>query len=209
MSYIDTFDHELVGFFGGLPIYHPLETVIESSTWEFGCNPSQLVLGGGEGEHPAVIYIRPIFSVIAYLKAAIVRFQNEKALPLEILDVDISSNKALSFAGWELEDFTNFHIRLNSPAFVSPYSKSQETSLLNWIMANIGEFVYFSMPELLHFDPLENLVKSIMVSHTLFNNVMILPAGYSVEAGRKRMLDNSIKWGQYHWKSVAKTEVDN
>ncbi len=27
MSYIDTFDHEFVGFFGGIPVYHPLEIV--------------------------------------------------------------------------------------------------------------------------------------------------------------------------------------
>jgi hypothetical protein len=34
MSYIDTFDHELVGFFGGLPLYHPLEVVSGTSVPE-------------------------------------------------------------------------------------------------------------------------------------------------------------------------------
>jgi hypothetical protein len=55
MSYIDTFDHELVGFFAGLPLYHPLEAVMGSGGDEFGCTPLHLMLGGGDGEHPEVV----------------------------------------------------------------------------------------------------------------------------------------------------------
>lgn len=43
MSYIDTFDHELVGFFAGLPVYHPL--VVHEDATEFSCNPNQLLIG--------------------------------------------------------------------------------------------------------------------------------------------------------------------
>jgi len=36
MSYIDTFDHQYVGSFAGLPIYHPLTTVRGSGGGDFG-----------------------------------------------------------------------------------------------------------------------------------------------------------------------------
>ena len=56
MSYIDTFDHEFIGFIAGLPIYLPLETVTASDIpSEFGCSPQNLIIGGGDGEHPAII----------------------------------------------------------------------------------------------------------------------------------------------------------
>lgn len=41
MSYIDTVDYELLGFFAGLPLYHPLEVVAGSGSDEFGCTPLQ------------------------------------------------------------------------------------------------------------------------------------------------------------------------
>jgi hypothetical protein len=75
MSYIDTFDdtfdHGLVGFFAGLPRYHPLETVAGSGGDELGCTPRQLVLGGGSGEHPAVVLRQPPAAVMAFLQAAL------------------------------------------------------------------------------------------------------------------------------------------
>ena len=46
MSHIDSFKHELVGLFGGLPVYHPLEVI----DGDFRCDPTQLLLGGGSGE---------------------------------------------------------------------------------------------------------------------------------------------------------------
>jgi hypothetical protein len=71
MSYIDTFDHELVGFFAGLPLYRPLEIVAGSGGDEFGCTPLQLVLGGGSGEHPAVVLAQPRAAVVWYLQATL------------------------------------------------------------------------------------------------------------------------------------------
>ena len=57
MSYIDTFDHEFVGYFGGLPVYHPLEVVppTPDCPQDFGCGPENLVIGDGPGERPRLI----------------------------------------------------------------------------------------------------------------------------------------------------------
>ena len=51
MSHIDSYPHEIVGLFGRLPVYHPLEDIPEppEGHWEhdFGCTTEQLVIGGG------------------------------------------------------------------------------------------------------------------------------------------------------------------
>ncbi len=41
MSHIDSFRHQLVGYLGYLPVYHPLEEI----DGDFRCSPRQLVLG--------------------------------------------------------------------------------------------------------------------------------------------------------------------
>ena len=48
MSHIDSFKHEIVGLFGGLPVYHPLEDI----NGDFKCSTKQLVIGGGSGDQP-------------------------------------------------------------------------------------------------------------------------------------------------------------
>src|SRR5690348_13967515 len=68
MSYIDTFDHEFVGFFVGLPLYHPTETVsAKRHADEFGCTTGELVLGGGPGEYPALLVTDPGGAVLHFL----------------------------------------------------------------------------------------------------------------------------------------------
>jgi hypothetical protein len=47
MSYIDSFRHEFIGFFAGLPVYHPLEVVVDTAN--FSCTPQNLIMGGGSG----------------------------------------------------------------------------------------------------------------------------------------------------------------
>ena len=51
MSYIDSYDHVLVGYMAGLPLYRPLEDIPGpengESRLDFPCRTDQLVLGGG------------------------------------------------------------------------------------------------------------------------------------------------------------------
>ena len=51
MSHIDSYDHEYIGRFMYLPVYHPLQEV-ERYKWgeeDFGFTPANLVIGGGSG----------------------------------------------------------------------------------------------------------------------------------------------------------------
>ena len=47
MSYSDAFDHEFVGYFGGIPAYHLLEVVPADpdAPRDFGRGPETLVIG--------------------------------------------------------------------------------------------------------------------------------------------------------------------
>ena len=71
MSYIDSYKHELVGMFGSLPVYHPLEDIPGSSepelSGEFACSTKQIVIGGGGGEWPGLVITNPIGAVIEFL----------------------------------------------------------------------------------------------------------------------------------------------
>lgn len=59
MSHIDSFKHEIVGLFGGLLVYHPLEDI----QGDFVCTPKCLLIGGGSGEHPALVIESPLKAV--------------------------------------------------------------------------------------------------------------------------------------------------
>ena len=54
MSYIDVFQHEHCGYITGIPVYRLLESSLEEV--EFIATPHQLLVGGGSGEHPAVVF---------------------------------------------------------------------------------------------------------------------------------------------------------
>src|SRR5262245_61933455 len=70
LSYIDTFDNWFVVFFGGLPAYHPLLDVPDTPDCpeHFGCDPGHLVIGGGPGEHPGIVLVRPGEAVLGFVR---------------------------------------------------------------------------------------------------------------------------------------------
>lgn len=58
MSYIDTLAHRRVGTLAGYPLYHVIvdhRSGRERGSPEFSANARNLVLGGGSGEHPALV----------------------------------------------------------------------------------------------------------------------------------------------------------
>lgn len=108
MSYIDLIKHELVGFFNGLPVYHPLETVEEGSweSYDFSCSPANLIIGGGAGEHPALVLHNLESLVAAYLLHAIaqneVHFAERYSSPPDhtqekLFDIFLGEKPALEF----------------------------------------------------------------------------------------------------------------
>ena len=207
MSYIDTFDHELVGFFAGLPLYHPLEAVAGSGGDEFGCTPRQLVLGGGSGEHPAVVLRQPPVAVAAFLQEVLP--PDAPALAPEtqqLLDDMIPPfDEWLDFPGWSIADFVSFQERCRAPSLVRPYHVEQDGLLEEWVLRNLGEFVYFAMPELASDVPTQLADVCAQVRGPRYFNVQILPPGYAAQAGRRRSASGDVIWGAYAWRTERQT----
>src|SRR5713101_8714809 len=206
MSYIDTFDHELVGFFAGLPLYHPLETVTGSGGDEFGCTPLQLVLGGGGGEHPAMVLTQPTAAVMAFLQATLP--PDGPALSAEaqqLMDEVPPHDECLHFAGWGIAEFVSFHERCSAPTFVTPYQIERDGALEEWVLGNLGEFVYFAMPELAPNAQTQLADVCAQVRDPHYLNVQILPPGYAAPAGRRRTTSGDVVWGNYAWTTERRT----
>jgi len=157
MSYIDTIKHELVGYINGLPIYHPLETVIDSEWggYDFSCSPQNLIIGGGAGEHAALV-IHNLDSLVAqYILLCIEKhtehFADSFIAPPEetidrLSDVAFDTKENLEFCGWSMTNIRDFVELAKSPLHFTPLLENQAPE--EWIKESIGQFVYFSLPEL-------------------------------------------------------------
>lgn len=202
MSYIDTFDHELVGFFAGLPVYHPLETVSGTGDDLFGCTPSHLVLGGGDGEHPAIVLTHPTAAVAAFLQAALPPDGPPlSAASEQFLDALPPLHECLHFAGWFTTSYSAFLERCSSASFVAPYRPAHDGLLESWVLCNLGEFVYFSMPDLAPDIRVHLAELCARVTSPIYYNVLILPPGYGSPAGRYRTASGDVIWGNYAWRT--------
>ncbi|HZC07106.1 MAG TPA: hypothetical protein VE338_15835 [Ktedonobacterales bacterium] len=200
MSYIDTFDHELVGFFAGLPLYHPLEAVVSSGADEFGCTPDQLVLGGGDGEHPAIVLTHPTAAVVSFLESMV--SPDAPTLSAEaqrFMDEMPSLDECLRFASWYIADFTAFQERCTSSAFVTPFNAAEDGLLEAWVLRNLGEFVYFALPELASDVRTRLADLCALTRRPRYFNVQILKPGYIPPAGRRRAASGEVIWGAYAW----------
>lgn len=153
MSYIDTIKHELVGYLNGLPIYHPLEN-LPRSKWgdpDFSCDQSNLVIGGGSGEHPGLVIHNLPSLVCEYLLYDIkqnaehfpdYRRPSDSAQKL-LLDIAVGEESNLEFCGWSMKHHSQFIKCAMSPVHAHPLS--EEGIAEEWIRLSLGEFVYFSL----------------------------------------------------------------
>ena len=210
MSYVDTFDHDFVGYFAGLPVYHPTCTVEGAEkAIDFACNPETLLIGGGCGEHPAIVVRRLDVAVATYLIHALPEEASpnageEESYPPRWNDVlaktmsSASEEDTLHFAGWRVEDYAAFHERCNSPVNPTPLSEQEGFGVYTWICASIGEFVLHAMPALV-----EDLLSQLpgvreKATELQLENVLILPPQYPLRWGRKDV-DGKLRWGSSIW----------
>ena len=217
MSYIDTFDNEFVGYFGGIPVYHPLEVVLASADdpANFACGPDNLVIGGGSGEHPGIVVKAPGEAVVCFVRAWL---EDNPFLSPEDCHAlqpaleawpDAYSRKSwsdcrrndwmhvLEFAGWRVKDYVDFSSRCASQAFHRPFRSAKDNTLEQWLAASLGEFTLLAMPELAP-DAIQRLGELRRhVSGGLYNNILLLPPGYPVWG--RREVDNNVVWGISAW----------
>lgn len=214
MSYIDTFEHEFIGFFGGLPIYHPLEEVIGDSQApaSFSCNPNNLVIGGGEGEHPALVLERPDCAVVHFVTSWL------KSSPKSLPDVehvneslwyapwddyiddllDVQSGEVFSFVEWDVKTYYNFYNRCISSRMFTPYEPGLHGWFEWWVAGCLGELIFFSLPDLVPNLP-ELLPQAYdIIQQPLYVNVVTPTPGVKIPYGRIRV-NNQFTQGYSRW----------
>jgi hypothetical protein len=218
MSYIDSFDHEFVGFFLGVPLYHPLQTVEDGGGSDFGCTPDQLVLGGGDGEHPAMILTDMGAAVKHFLAYALAMRDDDRPQRREesmpnvpetsraLLDDTPGSVDLLRFPGWTLADYVEFHRECLAASAPRPYSPDEHGLVEEWLVCSLGELVYFAMPE-----QVEGVLRDLQdvsaaVRTPYFCNVLIPPPGYRLPFGKVIDRAGDVMWGVSRFASQRRTE---
>lgn len=210
MSYIDTIKHELVGYINGLPIYHPIESV-KGGEWEshdFSCSPENLIIGGGAGEHPALV-VHNLGSLAAlYLLLCIERhaehFVDDFVAPPEetisrLSDIAFDTGENLEFCGWSMTCTRDFVELAKSPLHATPLS--EEKSPEAWLKESIGEFVYYSLPEL---NPFHEEIMSLPGIEGWFPGYWMLnvtcPPPHYIKSKKESLLGTGFKeHGFFRW----------
>lgn len=189
MSHIDSFKHEIVGLFGSLPVYHPLEDI----HGDFVCTKKNLLIGGGSGEHPALVIESPLEAVAWFLDRELESLKGSgldtDTFPL-ITKIDewsaiiapyltSSHHDLLTFYEWDRETYRNFEHLCKSSALPNPLC---DEKLENWLILGMGEFVFFAMPELASeiMSQLNNPYTCF--HHSCYNNIMVIPPNFPVYA---------------------------
>lgn len=210
MSYIDTIKHELVGYFNGLPIYHPLETIKEGKWGEsdFSCSPDNLVIGGGGGEHPALVIHDLETLVVFYILTCIEKnekhFSDSFTPPPDktidrLNDIMFSTKENLEFCSWSMKQIRDFVELAKSPLHQTPLLDNQAVE--DWIRDSIGEFVYFSLPQL---NPLQEEINSLSGIEGWFSGYWMCnvtcPAPNYIKSKKESLRDTSFReHGFFRW----------
>ena len=150
-----------------IPLYRPLvEVGGRLDAYDFGCSPEHLVLGGGSGEHPALVVSDLRAPVAHFLSHWMLARTPEEDGGMEVVGKLIQDaggdvaewepdpgpaappgpgGEFLHFAGWGADDYHAFGVRCRSAAFLTPFAPG-EGALENWLAASLGEFAFFSPP---------------------------------------------------------------
>ncbi len=182
MSHIDSFKHEIVGLFGGLPVYHPLEDI----NGDFKCSTKQLVIGGGSGEHPALVIENPLAAVACFINESLKFLKISDAIENQWTYViepflTLSPDRIFKYYEWSIETYSDFAELCKSTALPNPFFEGNY-SLEAWLILGIGEFIFFSMPDLATeiMSQLQNPYQYFY--HMQYNNIMLIPPNFSVYA---------------------------
>lgn len=201
MSYIDSFDHEYIGYLGYLPIYRPLEE-IKGDKWggyDFSANPGNIILGGGSGEHPGLV-VHKLECVAAKFLYDQITDEEEERIPKRDTDylIDLCyADDILEFCSWSINQYASLKEMAESKSFMTPLGEDEKVE--EWLCKSIGELVFYSLTDL---NPEHDRLTAIF---SLFNivasmrNVACTPPGYPACGGR-RIEDGELKWGLNRWK---------
>lgn len=215
MSYIDCIKHELLGNFNGLPIYHPLESVQENNwgDYDFNCTPNNLILGRGSGEHPALVLHDLAGLAACYVLLCIDKLQKyypesyisppESTLE-RLWDIAHRTEKHLEFCEWSMIQIHRFVEFAKSPLNNTPFDE-EEISIEDWIKCSMGEFIFYSLPELNpDYEEIINLegIKNNWELGYWFCNVNCPPPNYIKSKKASLQADSFREHGFFRWDYV-------
>jgi hypothetical protein len=192
VSHIDTFKHEIIGKFGVISVYHPLQDI----NGDFICGPDNILVGGGSGEWPAIVIRNPTAAVAEFIAIELMGYDSEDSedeWPIvkykdewqEIIApyLNLPHNKIIEFCEWTVEDYVRFEKLCCSDGLQNPFdAETHELGFENWFILGIGEFIFYSMPELASdiMSKLDNPYKYFQ--HINYNNIMLIPPNMPVYA---------------------------
>jgi hypothetical protein len=167
MSYIDTLNSECLGYFGDRAIYRSLEYIPgERTNFDFGCSVDDIIVGGGSGELPAIIFSNSDYCVSHFLlgwlheqfrgKGEVVVEENLMSFGLNtdelrdeiIVLAETKMAESIAFAGWNALDYYEAVRDYSSGRLKKPY-EPEVCSFEIWLAQNVGEFVFFKHSQLL------------------------------------------------------------
>ena len=133
MSDIDCVRHVRAGLFSGRPIYIALEdgnrTFGDRSMLKYN-----VAIGGGCGEHPALLISDPLACVAHYLDTnELVGHEIDAPGLVDLLNVDLE-NIFHYCDGMTREDWVT--------SFLADFSESGDVTFEHWVAENLGEFLY-------------------------------------------------------------------
>lgn len=205
MSYIDTFDHEFVGFFAGNPVYRSLvhHEPDFKSEGDFSCATNEFVVGGGGGEFPGLVVKNPNAAVSHFFRfwlEDISGLDEDTQTELKKMLPDLEAwEDVLHFCGWLGNHYHYFYNACMSPGLVTPYDVEVFGNLEDWIYLNFGELIYFSFPEMA-VDVIDSNPEIVAkFERPYMNNILIQPSGYKPYGGRFTDKNGKLDWGKSSW----------
>ncbi len=205
MSEIGCYRHLTVGYLYGWPLHEPLEPVSfgkDRAANVATCSPGELVLGGGDGEWPALVFHRLDYCVARLLASAF----NPAASPpnQEVLSMCAEAhmdNEVLEYRDWTFDNHRVFYHSCHSD-FTSDIGLATEPcgsviGFERWLMYCVAEFVYISLPTIL--PVIERWRRQLGLSGYTFRKIMLPPPGYGADGWPMPPAEECPGLGTFRW----------
>jgi len=198
MSYIDTVDHSYVGRLFGWPVYHPLGVYTDD---EFDADPSNLVIGGGSGEHPGMVIKSLDACVLQYIEFCYEYAKLEEPDWLGNLYNEVADSYFNLFDHkWPMQSVSTLAIKVKAAFEEAVADKIKNPPHIeNMLAIMIGEFLYYSARRLLSEKVNIALIEQFNdVWAFSFFEVITVPAKGYPSSGRRLGMENGeskVIWG--------------
>lgn len=208
MSHIDSYDHSEVGLLFGIPLYHPL-TEIDMDFGSPPANSSSFILGGGSGEHSAMIIRHLNYCLFMYLEF----IAEQKNIELSdccpkyaqqldlLLNAEVNKWTNLEYQ-WSMNDVSNLVNIVNQEFAIIALTEDTKNHYdpEQKILIMIGDIIYQHAIHLLNIHDIDALteVENLLDKNTFPHWNSFKPAISGKCAGRYLIKDEKesrVVWG--------------